>query len=63
MAKIINFNKARKAHKKTTARARADENAVKFGRTKEQKKLEKEAENKARRELDGKVFDKGDTNE
>ena len=37
----INLNKARKAKAKADAKARADENAVRFGRTKAQKTLEK----------------------
>ena len=54
MAEPVNLNKARKARAKAEARARADENAVKFGRTKAEKDLEKARVKKARADLDGK---------
>lgn len=38
--KPINLNKARKAKTRADAKAKADENAVRFGRTKAQKVLE-----------------------
>ena len=38
--KPINLNKARKAKAREDAKARADENAVKYGRTKAQRLLE-----------------------
>lgn len=38
--KPINLNKARKAKTRAEAKAKADENAVRFGRTKAQKVLE-----------------------
>ena len=38
--KPINLNKARKAKTRADAKAKADENAVRFGRTKAQKILE-----------------------
>lgn len=44
--KPINLNKARKARARTKARARADENAVRFGRTKAERTRE-EAEKSA----------------
>ena len=52
-AKIINLNKARKARAKTRKRAEADENAVRHGRTKAQKTLDKANADKANRHLDG----------
>ena len=48
MSNLINLNKARKARAKTRKRAEADENAVRHGRTKAQKTLDK-----ANRHLDG----------
>ena len=46
MSQPINLNKARKAKLRADKRAQADENAVKFGRTKAQVKAE--AHEKAR---------------
>jgi len=54
MSKIINLNQFRKATARQDKRAKAGENAVKFGRTKAQKELEKARAAKARRDLDGK---------
>jgi len=53
MAKIVNLNKARKAHDRVKKRAQADENAVKFGLTKAQKDLNKTRAEKSARDLDG----------
>ncbi len=41
MSQPINLNKARKARAKVNKRAQADENAVVFGLSKEQRALEK----------------------
>ncbi|MDU8929187.1 DUF4169 family protein [Alisedimentitalea sp. MJ-SS2] len=57
MAEIVNFNKARKARAKVKKRAQADENAVKFGRSKARKSLDQARADKATRELDGKKRD------
>ncbi len=57
MAEIVNFNKARKAAAKSKERAQADENAVKFGRTKAEKSLDKARAEKTARDLDGKKRD------
>ncbi len=57
MSKVINLNKARKASARLNKSAQADENAVKFGRTKAQKSLEKARADKAARALDGKQRD------
>ena len=38
--KPINLNQARKAKKRAEDKAKADANAVRFGRTKEQRKLD-----------------------
>ncbi|SMP10081.1 DUF4169 family protein [Shimia sagamensis] len=51
---VVNLNKFRKAKGRADKRVEADNNAVKFGRTKAQKKLEAAQADKARQELDGK---------
>ncbi|MCP4208848.1 MAG: DUF4169 family protein [Shimia sp.] len=51
---VVNLNKFRKAKAHAAKHAQADENAVKFGRTKAQKKLEEMKAEKSRRDLDGK---------
>ncbi|MCV2880938.1 DUF4169 family protein [Actibacterium sp. XHP0104] len=52
-AKIINLNQFRKQATRDTKRAEADVNAVKYGRTKMEKALEKLRNDKAERDLDG----------
>ncbi|NIZ10352.1 DUF4169 family protein [Pseudooceanicola sp. HF7] len=53
MSKIVNLNQARKAKARSDKRSEADANAVKFGRTKAEKSLEKARLDKAARLLDG----------
>lgn len=53
MAEVINLRAARKARERARARAKADENAVRFGRTKALRALEKARIDKARELLDG----------
>ena len=53
MAEIVNLKLARKAAAKQVARQQADENAVKFGRTKAERALEQARAEKAQRDLDG----------
>ncbi|MBM3614068.1 MAG: DUF4169 family protein [Alphaproteobacteria bacterium] len=53
MAEIVNLRAARKAKERSQARAKGDENAAKFGRTKAEKDLEKARAEKAKRDLDG----------
>jgi hypothetical protein len=53
MSNVINLNQARKAKTRDNKRQQADENAVKFGRTKAQKDLEKKRADKSVRDLDG----------
>ncbi len=57
MSEVINFNKARKAKVKSLAKAKANENSVKFGRTKAQKDLEKAQADQNATRLDGKKQD------
>lgn len=49
---IIGLGKARKAREKDARKAQADENALKFGRTKAQKILEVTQSEKAKKMLD-----------
>lgn len=53
MAEVVNFNRARKARAKETAKAQAAENRVRFGRTKADRSLEAARADKAARELEG----------
>lgn len=59
MSQPVNLNKFRKAKARADKKAQADENAVKFGRTGTQKKLDRAQVEKAARDLDG--HKKGDT--
>ncbi len=52
-SKIVSLNKVRKARTRSDRKARADENAVKFGRTKAEKSREKTEADKTARDLDG----------
>ena len=53
MAEIVNLNRARKAKDRISYRAKADENAAKFGVTKAEKTLQTAKADKAKRNLDG----------
>lgn len=53
MGDLVSLSKHRKARAQLKKRAQADENSVKFGRTKDQKTLEKTRAAKAARDLDG----------
>jgi hypothetical protein len=48
----VNLNRVRKQKARAAQKARADENAARFGRTKAQKTLEETQAEKARRTLD-----------
>lgn len=52
MVEIVNLRAVRKAKARSAARATADGNAAKFGRTKGQRALEKAEAEKARAALD-----------
>ncbi len=54
MAEIVNLRVKRKVAARVAARNLGDENAMKSGRTKAQKRLEQVQAAKARAELDGK---------
>lgn len=51
--KPVNLNRVRKEKARAEKRARADENAVKFGRTKAEKTRDSAAAAKADRHVDG----------
>lgn len=53
MAEVINLRTARKDRERAKARAKADENAARFGRTKALKALERARAERARALLDG----------
>ncbi|NAZ36081.1 DUF4169 family protein [Rubellimicrobium sp. CFH 75288] len=53
----INLNRARKARDRAEAKARADANALKFGRTKAERLLEAARAERARRALDAHRFE------
>lgn len=55
--KPVNLNQARKAKTRAEVKAKADENAVRFGRTKAQKVLEAAQNNQARDRLTQLKFD------
>ncbi|WP_297771607.1 DUF4169 family protein [uncultured Roseovarius sp.] len=48
----VNLNRVRKQKARAAQKARADENATRFGRTKAQRKLEESEVDRARRRLD-----------
>ena len=52
MAEPVNLNRFRKAKARADRKARADENAVKFGRSKSQKSIEKTEAARRRKTLD-----------
>ncbi len=53
MAAPVNLNRARKEKARAERKARADENAARFGRTKAERMLDEARARKAARELDG----------
>lgn len=53
MSKPVNLNRFRKEKARADKKARADENAVKFGRRKSEKELDQARADKAARDLDG----------
>jgi len=53
MSQPVNLNRFRKQKARADKKARADENAVRFGRTRAEKELDTSRTDKARRDLDG----------
>lgn len=58
MGDLINLNKARKAKAKSVARATAEANRAKFGRTKAEKVRDRQDKARAERVLDGAMLEK-----
>lgn len=52
MANLVNLRQAKKARERAEKRAAGDENAARYGRTKDQKEQERSAALKARMHLD-----------
>jgi len=59
MGKPVNLNRFRKNKARAEKKARAEQNAVSFGRGKAEKELERARAEKARRDLDGHERDGG----
>ena len=57
MGDLVNLNKARKAAARTTKRAQADANAVKFGQTKAEKSARSAERSADVKRLDGHKLD------
>ncbi len=53
MSKPVNLNRYRKEKARAEKKARADRNAVAFGRNKSEKERQKVEEHRARQKLDG----------
>ncbi|MCV6586474.1 MAG: DUF4169 family protein [Marinibacterium sp.] len=60
MAEPVNLNRFRKQKARAAKKARADENAVKFGRTKAERAADDDAARRADRHLDGHALDDPD---
>lgn len=58
MAEIINLNKIRKTKKRLAKEKIATENRVKFGRTKKEKQIEKQVNERIKNLLDGHKLEK-----
>ncbi|MCG7518384.1 DUF4169 family protein [Ruegeria sp. Ofav3-42] len=58
MTTPVNLNKYRKEKARAENKARADQNAVAFGRTKAEKDLAKKQRRKLDQDLDGRKLDK-----
>ncbi len=57
MAEIISLSKARKKKKREETNKKANENRVKFGRSKADKKLEDARKERRKKDLDGHKID------
>lgn len=58
MAEIVNLRRARKDKARQQRASEADANRRRFGRTKAEKAADKDAEERTRREIDGKKIDR-----
>lgn len=61
MAEIINLNKKRKAKLRLEKEKKASENRIKFGRTKQEKQLDKKENERNERHLDGHKLENKET--
>lgn len=61
MAEIINLNKKRKAKARVEKEKTASENRIKFGRTKKEKQIAKQENERQERHLDGHQLEKKDS--
>ena len=52
MGKLVNLNRYRKEKTRAADKARADQNARAFGRTRKEKEIVKRQQDKSRRDLD-----------
>ena len=57
MSEPVNLNRFRKARARAEKKARADENAIKFGRTKAERNADEAQADTATRHLDGHKID------
>jgi hypothetical protein len=60
MVNVINLNKKRKAKKRLEKEKKASENRIKFGRTKKEKQIAKQENERNERFLDGHKLDNKD---
>jgi uncharacterized protein DUF4169 len=58
MAEIVNLRRARKDKARRERESEADANRRRFGRTKAEKAADKDAQERARRDVDGKKIDR-----
>jgi hypothetical protein len=58
MVEIVNLRRARKDKARRDRESEADANRRRFGRTKAEKTADKDAQDRARREVDGKKIDR-----
>jgi Domain of unknown function (DUF4169) len=58
MAEIVNLRRARKDKVRRQRESEADANRRRFGRTKAEKAADKDAQQRARRDIDGKRIDR-----
>ena len=58
MAEIVNLRRARKDKTRQRRESEADANRRRFGRTKAEKAADKDAQDRSRREVDGKKIDR-----
>jgi hypothetical protein len=63
MANVINLNKKRKTKNRVEKEKKASENRIKFGRTKKEKQIEKQENERHERHLNGHQLEKKEKNE